>query len=224
MPVTDHVLGLEVTNETLQRHHNEVNLLNRLLAGLEYIYEKVKEVEAIGPRRFADPDANLPPPPLPPGVQSCAFHWYATTACDMVKMIGWLHQQQTPGADDPDDYLQKVIPAVEPWRNKVGAHSAVHTPHRKDTAADLLACLGPPTTWIKERDDTSSRLYAGAYAATITRAGKTSTSRLQQWSLTKTHEALRDRYGLSPSQAPPQPVPGEDRQPGEVGPGGDDQG
>lgn len=118
MPLTDHVLGFEVTNETLQRHHNEVSLLNRLLARLEYLYEKVKEAEAIDPRRIADQDADLPPPPLPPGVQSCAFHWYAMPACDMVKMIGWLHQQQNTDADAPDAYLKKVIPAIEPWRNK----------------------------------------------------------------------------------------------------------
>lgn len=209
MPLTDHVIGFEVTSETLRRHPNEVNLLGRLMAGLDYLYQKVSEAETAG-SLFANEEAEAAPDPLPPGVRSCAFHWYATTVCDFVKMVGWLHKQQNPGADQPDDYLKAVVPALELWRNKVAAHSAVHTPHRKDTPADLLASLLPPTSWARCPEDSRGRLYAGALAVTMTRAGKTSTSQLQQWSLTKTHEELRERYGLRTAATEAAPVASEE--------------
>lgn len=195
--IRDQIEDFEVTDEILRKHSNETGAINYLFAGLEFLYEMVKRAEREAPEPFAEIEELAASrvqcvTEVPPGVRICAFHWYATTACNLVKMIGWLHQRQDSSAASPADYLGKVLPEVEPWRNKVSAHFALHTPQRgRDTPADEFASLIPPTAQV------NGRFVAGAYHVVVTRSSKASRSQLRPWSLTQVHEQLRARYGFT---------------------------
>jgi hypothetical protein len=178
----DTVEGFELTDQTRLKYSMEFGAIVYLSAGLEHLYRMVRDHEV---RKLGKPISNI----VHPGVRLCAFHWYAVTACNLVKLIGWLRHQQDPAADSSKAYLEKVLPAVLPWRNKVAAHFAIHTPHG-DPLADLRACLIPPTARV------NGRYTAGSWTVSITKAGKTSSSQLLPWSLTLVHEGLRKRYGL----------------------------
>lgn len=84
---------------------------------------------------------------LSPAVRICAFHWYATTACNWVKMIAWIRQQHDIKAPTPDTYLTTIMPAVEIWRNKVSSTrqrctARIRTPTRTSLLARFrLPCL-----------------------------------------------------------------------------------
>jgi len=196
--IRDQVEGFEITDVTLGKNSNEAGTLTYLFEGLEFLYQMMKTSESEAIQQFCNAFASPEAPEetdnetmaASPSVRVCAFHWYATSACNFIKMIGWLHQRQDPAAMSPDAYLAKVLPEVEPWRNKVAAHFARHTPHRKDTPADEIASLIPPTALM------NGRYMAGAYRVAVRRSNQTSASRLEPWSLTQVHEHLRLRFGL----------------------------
>jgi hypothetical protein len=217
--IRDHIEGFEITDDTLQRRSNEAGALNYLFTGMGFLYDLVRQAELEARQQFIDVTASaetrLPSvAPVHPGVRICAFHWYATSACNFVKTIAWIHQRQDSSAPSPADYLEKVVPEVKSWRDKVSAHFAFHTPHRNDTPADGLASVIPPTAQI------NGRFVAGAYCVTVTRAGQRSNSQLRPWSLTEVHERLCTRYGISaqPSKpAEPGAAPDTTRHPGSSG-------
>ena len=67
---------------------------------------------------------NAPPlKGVPQGLIACSFHWYATSACNLVRLVGWLGQEQN--SKKADAYVGRVIPNVRIWRNKVAAHFAI---------------------------------------------------------------------------------------------------
>jgi len=115
-----------------------------LFAGLEFLYRTVKQAETEARQRLMDmdqlPEPGRAPAPssVPAAVRVCAFHWYATTACNLIKMIGWIRRQENPQGATPAEYAEKVLSAVRLWRDKVAAYFAVHTPYSKDTPADEL--------------------------------------------------------------------------------------
>ena len=101
-------------------------------------------------------------------------------------MVGWL-------AYDGDQkkaksYLQQVIPPVELWRNKIGAHFAMHSP-RSENAADLAMSVMFPLSFNNDA------FYTGLLTLSI-KTENTQSASLQemQWSLTHTHRALIQRY------------------------------
>ena len=194
--IRDLIEPFEITDEQLAKHPNEVGPLRYLYSGLEYLYEMVKRAEReywdriireTKPQDAGDPVLQES---VHPGVRICAFHWYATTACNFVKTIGWFREREHPGAPTVEAYVKAVLPEVKLWRDKVSAHFAFHTPRSKDTPADVFASIIPPTAFH------NGRFVAGAYQATITRKGQTSTSQLLPWSLTEVQEKLRARYGI----------------------------
>ena len=118
---------------------------------------------------------------------ACAFHWYAVTVCNYVKMIGWLtHNGDSTKARY---YLKQVISPVKVWRDKVGAHFARISPLENDTPADLAKSVMFPISF----DDDA--FFAGSLTLTQSSGGKSSTSRQDmRWSLTHTHRNLVPRY------------------------------
>lgn len=183
----DQVEGFELKDDILRKHSNEANAIGYLFYGLEYLYSIVKQAEPAGSHATGGtPDATT----ASPAVRVCSFHWYATTACNLVKTIGWIHQRQDANAPEPEAYLETVLPAVKAWRNKVSAHFAFHTPHKSDTPADEFASIIPPTALV------NGRYIAGAFTVQIRRQGQVSQSKLKPWSVTQVHEQLRSRYGI----------------------------
>jgi hypothetical protein len=191
----DSVAGFELTDEVLHRYPNEMGAINYLQVGLDFLYQQVEKAEAPIREKLKDFERVcwIGNPPwmkgLPRELLTCAFHWYATSACNLVKMIGWVRKEEDPDAPVPEDYLKAVLPEVFVWRNKVAAHFARHTP-KKDTMAEQEASVFPPLGFENDA------FYASLMTFGTTREGVTSTSEaIRPWSLTKVHLGLRARYG-----------------------------
>jgi len=132
---------------------------------------------------------------IPQHLVACAFHWYSVTACNYVRLVGWL----VNGGDTAKatEYLKHVLPEVYVWRNKVGAHFARTFPRGKDTPADLAKSVMFPISF----DDDA--FYAGSLVLVMTSKGQRSSSRKDmRWSLTHTHQQLSTRYWPNSGSSP----------------------
>lgn len=189
----DHIDNLELTDDEVAKYFNELRSLDYLAQGLWFLYYQVQRIEAkitedMGTKKQVFIFGNAPRlKAIPQDLVACAFHWYAVTVCNYVKMIGWLtHSGDSAKARD---YLKQVIPPVKVWRDKVGAHFARISPLKDDTPADLAKSVMFPISF----DDDA--FYAGSLTLTQSSGGKSSTSRRDiRWSLTHTHRNLIPRY------------------------------
>jgi hypothetical protein len=105
----DRVAGFVLTDAVLGRYPNESGAIAYLQVGLGYLDQQVEQVEARLRKKLREAETVtwLGHPPWPKDVPrellTCAFHWYATSACHLVKLIGWLHQQVDAAAPDPEE-------------------------------------------------------------------------------------------------------------------------
>ncbi len=188
----DYIDRLQLSEEDEKKDFNELNSLSYLASGLWFLYDQILKIETqIGERtpknkrvfHFGNsPDLEG----IPQELVACAFHWYAVTVCNYVKMVGWLVNDGD--SKKATDYLKRVIPPVKLWRDKVGAHFARHSP-KGENAADLAMSVMFPISF----DDDA--FYTGSLTLKINRAGKQSTSQQDmRWSLTHTHRDLIPRF------------------------------
>ena len=191
--IIDHIDNLKLTDSQVRNSYNELHSLDYLAKGLEFLYDQVQKLEAeVSKRVGEDKQVYLygnarQLEGIPQGLVACAFHWYAVTVCNYVKMVGWL----ATGGDSKEarQYMERVLPQVYLWRNKVGAHFARHTPNKnKDTPADLAMSVMFDIAFINDA------FYARSFKLRLRQSGRTSTSQKMQWSLTHTHRALIPRY------------------------------
>jgi len=191
--IIDYIENFRLPDDKAKTQFNELRSLDYLATGLWFLYEQVQGVEAKiieglpkGKRVSMFGDA-----PEMQGINqdlvACAFHWYAVTVCNYVKMVGWL-------ANDGDskktlEYIKHVIPAVYIWRNKVAAHFAKFAPRKEDNPADLAKSVMFPISF----DDNA--FYVSSWTLTLGISGKSHTSRQDmRWSLTHIHRELVPRY------------------------------
>ena len=191
--VIDHIDNLHLPENKAEKYFNELRSLDYLARGLWFLYYQVRNMEAkitegVGNDKQVFIFGNAPElKEIPQDLVACAFHWYAVTVCNYVKMVGWLAYDQD--SSKATDYLKKVIPPVKLWRDKVGAHFARTSPRKSDTPADLAKSVMFPLSF----DD--GAFYAASFTLTLSSRGKSSTSfRDMRWSLTHTHRALIPRY------------------------------
>jgi hypothetical protein len=191
--IIDYIDNLELTDDQAKKYASELRSLNYLARGLEFLYIQVqrleaKIVEAVGNDKRVLLFGSVPGFEwVPLDLVASAFHWYAVSVCNYVKMVGWLAN----GGSSPRarDYLKCVLPEVYVWRNKVGAHFARIDPRPEDTPADLAMSVMFPISF----DDDA--FYAHSLKLTLSTGGKSSTSRRDmRWSLTHTHRNLIPRY------------------------------
>ncbi len=191
--IIDHIDNLELTEAQEKNYANELHSINYLARGLEFLYAQVQSVEAEVIKRLAKDKqvfifGNAPEMQgINQDLVACAFHWYAVTVCNYVKMVGWLAN----GGSSPRarDYLMCVLPEVYVWRNKVGAHFARIDPRTEDTPADLAMSVMFPISFDGDA------FYAHSLKLTLSTKGKSTTSRRDmRWSLTHTHRNLIPRY------------------------------
>lgn len=202
--ILDHSEQLRL--ESSEGHQNEIGSLGYLWQGLEFLNRQVQATEAEICQRV---DAkhhqvsligNAPQlRGIPMGLVACAFHWYAASACNYVRLIGWL-------AKDGDSeaalsYVKRVIPSVKEWRDKVGAHFALVNPRRGDTPANLAASVMFPVGFEDRW------LWAHPFTLAVTHGGTSSQSAIPTWSLSRIHEQLIARYtkpGAGPESKTPE--------------------
>ena len=193
MRVIDHIANLKLSDEQEKGQFNELRSLAYLATGLRFLYEQVQSVEAEVIKRLPK-DKRISifgDAPEMQGINqdlvACAFHWYAVTVCNYVKMVGWLaNNGNSSGARD---YMQCVLPQVYLWRHKVAAHFAIIDPRSGDNAADLAMSVMFPISFDNDA------FYTGSLTLTITKDGRQNRSRQDmRWSLTHIHSDLIPRY------------------------------
>ena len=191
--VLDHIDHLQLSSEEVRKYSNELHSLHYLSQGLFFLHDQVFKIEThikeITPKdKHIFQFGNLPSlKGVPQELVACAFHWYAVTVCNYVKMIGWL--ANNGNSAKAREYMENVLPQVHLWRHKVAAHFAIIDPHKDDNAADLATSVIFPISYDNDA------FYAGSLILSKTTGGKQSTSRRNmRWSLTHTHRSLANRY------------------------------
>jgi hypothetical protein len=189
----DHIDKLQLSENEAKKYFNELRSLDYLAQGLWFLYYNLQRIEAkitegVGKDKQVFIFGNAPEMQgINQYLVACAFHWYAVTVCNYVRMVGWLtHNQRKDGAIA---YTKKIIPAVYLWRNKVAAHFAITDPKQDDNVADLVKSVMFPISFA---DDA---FYTGSLIPAISTGGKKNISRQEmRWSLAHTHRNLIPRY------------------------------
>jgi hypothetical protein len=188
----DYVEPVELSKELVSKYANEINSLRYLAQGLEFLFLQVKETED---KILAQSDKLTvffvgKPPDLHwinDGFIACAFHWYAVSACNYARLVGWLASDGD--SSEAAKYVERVLPAVQIWRNKVGAHFAKTSPKPDDTPADLEMSVMYPIGFLVDS------FWTNPLTLTMRRGGTVSSSRQDmRWSLTRMHGDLSARY------------------------------
>jgi hypothetical protein len=126
---------------------------------------------------------------IPMRLITCAFHWYAVSACQYVRTVGAIAYRQDNNRPRPDKYVDSVIPEVLAFRNKVAAHFAGLTLNRRDNKAERLASVVPQLGF---EDDS---FCVGAFTIRTVTDGKVSNSKsIKAWSIRGVHGELQRRY------------------------------
>jgi len=193
----DHVDNIKISSDVFAKPTNEYWALLSLRQGLEFLNRQVGECNKIV-RQRVNPDeklhimvsGNCPEfEGVPLGLLTCAFHWYAVTACQYVRVVGAIAYRQDANRPLPPKYIEGVIPEVLAYRDKVAAHFAWAARHGQDTDAERLVSIMPSLTFVNDS------FYVGGWNLSVRSGGKSSDSRtIRQWSLTDIHERLRGRY------------------------------
>lgn len=195
--ILDHIDNLVVPGNVFAAPANEYWALVWLWQGMEFLNYQVRRCDEAA-RRQVNPNGNVRVvcsgncpglPPAPIALLTCAFHWYAISACQYVRTVGaiaWSHDSTRP---KPLDYTKKVIPEVHAFRDKVAAHFAWCTANQKDNPAERFASIIPPLVFQ------DNAYHVGALTVVLQAGGEVSNSTaIRPWSLCRVHEDLRKRY------------------------------
>ena len=188
--ILDYIQGFELSDQEADRHFDSMMALARLGEGLWWIYGEVRQMEHEVRARAIKEGVETGIVEgvlegLPMGRLSCAFQWYAVSACNYVQLVGWL-SSRNPGT--AKRYVAKILPRIHRFRNKVAAHFALTTP-RGDNEADLAASV--MTHIIYD----AGRLRAASITPVVEADDKeVIISEDLAWSVTQAHESLSVRY------------------------------
>jgi len=188
--ILDYIDNLELTDDEVGKHHDAVMALARLGEGLSWIYQQVSATEDQVRREAAKDNVQIAIVGgvlnhIPTGLLSCAFQWYAVSACNYAQLVGWLATLDSSWAKE---YVTKVMPRLKKYRNKVAAHFALTTPSQ-DNEADLAASVMTHVIYV------GSRLCAAALTPILPGATQEiHVSKDLAWSVTLAHERLVPRY------------------------------
>ncbi len=201
--VLDHIDDIRVPGNVFEEPTNEYWALLCMFEGMEFLCRQVQRAENVVASRTpkgvhvvhfgnSGMDADIPKALL-----TCAFHWYAVSACNYVRTVNIIAQKCDPARDN-EAYVKAVLPEVKPFRDKVAAHFAWTTRNKRDNDAERLVSVFPQLTF------NSDAYYASDWTVRLTRGEEvTSSAALVPWSLSKVHEGLRKRYW--PDLLMPQP-------------------
>lgn len=195
--VLDYINNITVPGKVFVQPANEYWALLCLRHGLEYLYKQAARCDEIVEQQL-NPDGNLRVaiignhPALArvnQGLLTCAFHWYAVSACQYVQTVGAIAYRQDKTRPMPKDYTEAIIPEVLVFRNKVAAHFAWSSQNKRNDDAEQFTSIIPPLAF----DDDS--FHVGTFSTTIQSEEKVSRDETTQpWSICKVHERLRMRY------------------------------
>lgn len=195
--ILDHINDIRVPANVFTDPINEYWALICLKQGLDFLYRQVSQIDSITKEKL-NPEGklkyfgygNIPGTEgIPQPLLTCAFHWYAISACQYVRTVGAIAYVNDNNRPLPLDYVKEVIPEVLGFRDKVAAHFAWTSKHSADNDAERLASIIPPLSFI---DDS---WHVGALKVTRSRKKGVSTSKnIKPWSISAIHLKLSQRY------------------------------
>jgi len=198
----DYIDEIRVPGDVFSEPANEYWALVSLRDGLNFLYRQAAQCnEAVSQR--LDPKVqhmitgnNPILAGIPQGLLTCAFHWYAISACQYVRTVGAIAYHHDNARPLPLQYVERVIPDVLAFRDKVAAHFAWTKKDSRDNEADRQISIMPQLTY---NDDS---FYIGGLKLTARTAGEITTSdEIGSWSITKVHaDIMCKRYW--PNQIP----------------------
>jgi hypothetical protein len=193
----DHIDNITVPGNVFERPSNEFWALLCLRDGLEFLYRQAVRCDQVAKAGLGLQEGvefigigNVPGlNRVPKTLLTCAFHWYAVSACNYVKVVGAIAYRQDNRRPLPALYVEQVIPEVLAFRDKVAAHFAWATRNSKDNEAERLASVLPPLSFVGQSFE------VGAFTVGLVNQGKASSSQtIASWSICAIHERLRNRY------------------------------
>lgn len=101
--ILDYLCDLRLSPEEVDEHFDSTMALARLAEGLFWIYREVERVEQRARRKAAKDNTLIDVAGgcvdgASKGVLSCAFQWYAVSACNYAQLVGWLATRNTAEA------------------------------------------------------------------------------------------------------------------------------
>ncbi len=191
----DYVDNITVNGNPFVEPSNEYYALIYLRSGLGQLYRLAKKCDEeclsqLDPKKKYMFWGNVPEVTgIPYPLLTCAFQWYAISACQYVKTIGTIAYRQDNTRTTPLVYLNSIVPEVKVYRDKVAAHFAWLTKSNHDNEAERLASIIPQVSFIEDS------FHVGAFKVSVGSKGKTSTSKeIMPWSIVKIHRRLQERY------------------------------
>lgn len=185
---------IENFNVNLDKEDNDFDIemtLGRLCNGLFWLYNEVGKVEQTV-RNLAHRENVIQCisggvlSRIPTGWLSCAHQWYAITLVNYVNLVAWLVFKNKK---ENKKYVDKVIPVVSTYRNKVAAHFSITDPWN-DNPADIRSSIITNIIFAEDQ------LLAGALSEIILddQGNETKISHHTSWNLVNTHKKLIPRY------------------------------
>jgi len=204
--VIDKIYLFEIEDDESEIIHNSLVKLDRLACGLNYLswivdiyQQKLVEIEPLKNVRFSMGDLpsmhNVPGIPL--GLVECAFHWYAVTICNYVKLVGWLASLDSVGKAGRgkfiNEYINEVVPTVKVFRDKIAAHFALSAedPRGRDNPAEKRVSMHPSLSLQNGVVYVTPLVF---HTGPSDGKAESESDSLQPWSLTKVHAELVERY------------------------------
>lgn len=195
--ILDHIDNISVPGDVFSEPMNEFWALICLWHGLDFLYQKVIQIDKITQSRL-NPEGkmkylaygNVPgTEDIPKTLLTCSFHWYAVSACQYVRTVGAIAYKQDNSRPIPPKYVEAVIPEVLAFRDKVAAHFAWTSKHSQDNDAERLASIIPPLSFVEDS------WHVGVMQVARTKGGKLTTSEsIKPWSIAKIHNEMARRY------------------------------
>jgi hypothetical protein len=189
--ILDYIDNLSLSETEEENHYDALMALARLGEGLFWINKQIAQYENEIRKEAEKDDIQLAMvggvlENKPLGIMSCAFQWYAISACNYAQLIGWLITKNTEASKT---YIRKVMPRLLNFRNKVAAHMAITNPYPDDNEADLAASVKTQIIYVK------GRLFGAAFTPIIIKQNELiKINKDISWSLTLAHERLKLRY------------------------------
>ena len=215
---------IELPDEMKSKFFNELQTLDNLWNGMCFVNELTGKIEKKANKKIMNKTffKNISPkiektfegeeiryvsygrPPefagLDKGLLYSLFQWYAISACNYVLLVGYLAKQLNPEQQEPKTYVEKVIPEVKWFRDKIAAHP-VRTSKDNDNR-DNEAERRASVLYQIGFDSEIERFQAPVWQVAVDMKGQQITSKNPEpWSITETHEMLVSRYKHKKSPA-----------------------
>ncbi len=190
----DYIENIKVDGDVFTKPVNEYWALVLLKEGLNFLYSQAVKCDEIVLARsnpkvkvLAMGNSSLLTG-VPKGLLTCAFHWYAVSVCQYVRIVGTIAYRQNQSRPKPRKYVKAVIPEVLAFRDKVAAHFVWTKDDSRDTDAVRAVSIVPMLTF------SGDSFFIGGLKMFQKTEDKEEIGAFESWSITNVHHRLRERY------------------------------